>query len=228
MKFVAISNDIIPSAYRVEKLVHRELYATRKSFKCRHCQKCHGEWFKTDLPSVIQAVNRWTRFAALISLNGIDEDEFTREMTNFMETRYNLDDFVESFISRAGYKAEDNKLVTFVKIESTTDIKKNSKTASDLKTWETDPAKAQEQISHPLPAGDKTTDSPPLQESSVSGTAQSKKAGKAQKAKGFFKAAGRRKPKEQPQTEEASDVQDEDPKQGLPSRLTGIIRRMTF
>jgi hypothetical protein len=196
MRFVAISNDVIEGAYRVEKLVHRELYAYRKRFNCRHCGTSHTEWFKADLDIVVDAINRWTMFVELVRLNGDDEAQLTQKVKEFMMKGYDLHGFVESFISHSGYTANPKEMVTFVKNKE--NLKKDSKDIDALTEWETTSANDLGQLSRTISAGAKKQEAEVRADALPQDTAGSRRvqgtiARRAQQAMDVLKNASRRK-----------------------------------
>lgn len=239
LRFVAISDSTIASVYRVEKLVHRELHAQRKQFKCKHCLKHHTEWFKTDLQTVVSAVNRWTLFTSLASLEE-DNKVFTIKVNDFMARKYAYDDLIDSFISDAGYtaerRAERRDLVTFVNINDEENLSKTGKDLSQMKVWETASIKAPAHGSNstfsPTKKGAakvifdeqhivlKDTGLLPPKKPPVSRKAQIKLEQTAQQVKDIIKGIGRRRQQDQPQREEILGARYDEFKRSLLRRMT--------
>ncbi|OAQ63061.2 ankyrin repeats (3 copies) domain-containing protein [Pochonia chlamydosporia 170] len=234
LRFVAISDSTIANVYRVEKLVHKELHAERKTVNCRHCPKTHMEWFKADLQTVVSAVNRWTMFTSLASLEE-DCEVFRLKVKDFMARKYTYEDFIESFMSDAGYtadrRAERRDLVTFVNINDKKSFFKTAKDVSEMEAWEKaftkdpghgsnskfsstkkGPAKVIVEEQHRVL---KDSGLLPRQKPPVSSKAQNKIGQTAQQVKDIIKGIGRRKQKDLPQREEILGSRNEEVKMSL-------------
>ena len=51
-----------PNHFRVEKLIHRELYNFEKKLNCKTCKKAHKEWFEVSEEKAVEVVERWKRW----------------------------------------------------------------------------------------------------------------------------------------------------------------------
>jgi hypothetical protein len=231
LRFVAISNGIIQGAHRVEKLVHRELYPYRKRLNCRHCGKGHIEWFKADLDIVVDAINRWTMFVALVDPNEEEENQLSLKVKDFMTKGYDLHGFVQSFISHSGYTAQPKEMITFVKDKK--NLKNDSKDINALGRWETTSANDLSQLSRTNPAGaekqeteetEASADALPRQ-TAGSRRVQGTIARRAQQAMDALKNPSRRKQGVRSETEKDCAVQNSaEPRRGLQRRLTDLMK----
>ena len=63
--------DLIPHAYRVERLVHADLAKQRRKDECNTCRTNHSEWFEVARDLAVQVVARW---AAWLASQPYDQD----------------------------------------------------------------------------------------------------------------------------------------------------------
>ncbi|OAQ63057.1 meiotically up-regulated protein [Pochonia chlamydosporia 170] len=226
MRFVAISKAEISGAHRVEKLVQRELHAHRKYITCAHCDKRHDEWFKIDFPTVLDAVNRWTEFVALLGRNGLKEADFIRKAEEFMIKRYGLEDFVSGFISYANYETQPTEMHAFVD-KREKHPREGSLNVKEIGEWE-QKLKSLKREEHAAPADTKNdqvevkADTLPRNEPDLSIKRPARMKIQERIAKAVVQRFGRRKQKDEFETKDVGTVHVDRPR--LQRRWTDFVK----